>query len=173
MLASDPAAENLALCFGKPDTTTKNTETARAVYEVVENTQSGLTFKIFCSLEDLHILQGESRKTWRSYRDNKIDLLVNAVITIVVIQLVANTEQELLFEHNDFLSNASGRSSCEKMAHILLATFRDDKAHGFEMMPFHGFMYPLKADPLLGMAELGRIWIIHNDTVNMRAHAIP
>jgi hypothetical protein len=85
MLASDLAAENLPLGFGKPGTTTKNTKTARAVDEVEEDTQSGLTFKIFCSLEDLHILQGELRKTWRSYKDNKIDLLVNAVITTAAI----------------------------------------------------------------------------------------
>jgi hypothetical protein len=44
------------------------TQPSLAIYKVKEDNQHELTFKIYCFFENPHDLQGELRRTWKSYR---------------------------------------------------------------------------------------------------------
>lgn len=72
---------------------------SRAVYEVQTEPDMERSFRIFCVLEDTHLMQHEVRKAWHLFATHKMALITATTITTVAIGLVGRAEAQLIADY--------------------------------------------------------------------------
>jgi hypothetical protein len=71
-----PAASDVkGLITPIPVTKSQTKPSDSEIYELVDELQTELSLQVFCFFEDLHILQGEVRRAWRSYKTRDLTLV--------------------------------------------------------------------------------------------------
>jgi hypothetical protein len=138
-----------------------------AVYELEEDYQSELVFKIFCFFEDLHTLQGEVRRMWKAHNSGNLDLLSATIVTTAAINLVSCAEKDIQWTHPGVFNTTrsyqdlaltifyseSLRHGEDPDEHI-----DSDEALDLEITPFKEFIYLPTGRTLMKIAQMRHIF---------------
>lgn len=129
-----------------------------AIYELAEEVQTELAFKVFCFFEDLHSVQGELRRIWKKYAAGELNIMFATIITTAAITFVGRVEKEILDSYPELADDGDSFKTLSGIIYLRNEVVDESvdsaEVDRYKITPFLEFMYLPTARTLSKLAAL-------------------